>query len=126
MFALRHPVVDDSFILATQFCIVLMIVGFLLQQPSPSSPILLLKKEWKPLNQNSVQYALCKFHYCDFSKLSKNIWLIRFYMLFIFFTAIILLSNAILCAIYFITAINLPNAIFWLMRLFPSPSIDLL
>ena len=126
MFALRHPVVDDSFILATQFCIVLMIVGFLLQQPSPSSPILLSKKEWKPLNQNSVQYALCKFHYCDFSKLFQKYLAYTILYAIYFFTAIILLSNAILCAIYFITAINLPNAIFWLMRLFPSPSIDLL
>ena len=41
--------------------------------------------------------AICEFHYCDFSKLSKNIWLIRFYTC---------LSNAILslfsCLIDFI------------------------
>ena len=27
--------------------------------------------------------ALCQFHYCDFPKLSMNIWLMRFYVLFV-------------------------------------------
>ena len=37
------------------------------------------------MDTNTIQrvLALCKFHYCDFSKLSKNIWLMRFYVLFI-------------------------------------------
>ena len=29
------------------------------------------------------EFHYCQFHYCDFSKLSMNMWLMRFYVLFV-------------------------------------------
>ena len=40
------------------------------------------------------------------------ICLMRFYLLFILLLRFLYLANEILCTIHFITAINLPNAIF--------------
>ena len=65
-----------------------------------------------------------RFHtYLANAILGLFICLMRFYLLFILLLRSLgkNLANAILCTIHFITVINLPNATFWLMRLFPSP-----
>ena len=51
------------------------------------------------------EFHQCEFHYCDFSKLSKNIWLMRFYTYLANAILELFLPNAILFAIYFVTAI---------------------
>ena len=51
------------------------------------------------------EFHQCEFHYCDFSKLSKNIWLMRFYTYLANAILELFLPNAILFAIYFVSAI---------------------